>query len=502
MRYPTVFLSALVLVTSCTHQRDLEASRVGLRATSRFVENEVAPAVAEPAVAMAAAALPKPQDDFLTPSERAMFASPEFKKRVIASWSSESDIEPELSDDERKRLVSVLELVSSDSPDWSRAEQLAREARQPDCSASVDFMFAHVLAQQGKHKEALPIYQEACDKFPKFRRAWMAMADAAVQANEFDIAILGASKVISLGGGDGILWGILGLGHFKKDRPLSAESAFRMAMALDPANGKWKQGLAESFFAQERYLDAIALLEELLREQPDSAELWLAQGRAYANVENFARAAENFEVVDQLGGATAETLGLLGAIYAKQELFTLSAAAFVRAFEKDRRAPISTALNVARFMIGADAIEDVRTLLRGIEETRGDALEKQDKQALLRVRASLAVATDAGDEEHAKILNELIELDPLDGQALILLGRHHARNEPQRAIDYFERAASLPEFAADAKIRHGEVLAREHRYSEAAVLLRAALQIKKSDNVEAFLKDIERMARLQSNTSK
>ncbi|MCA8968671.1 MAG: tetratricopeptide repeat protein [Planctomycetes bacterium] len=499
MRISVIPAIALSTIVSCTTQREVAVQPSSSETASLTPALAMTPSAtrveAEPTSSPAPSAR---QDDFLTPSERAIFSSPAFRQRVLDSWVAETDVEPTIPEEERKKLVEVLDLIGKTPPDFDGAERVARSLRTPDCSASVDFMLAHVLGQQGKHSEAIPIYQAACDKFPRFRRAWTAMADAAIQANEFDNAVKAASRVIALGGGDGILWGILGIAHFKKERPLSAESAFRMAMALDPENGRWKQGLAESFFAQERFQDAIALLEQLIREHPDSTELWLAQGRAYANLENFERASENFEVVDRLGGANAETLNLLGAIYAKQELFNLSAKAFVRAFEKDRRGSISSAMNVARFMVGAEALDDVRMLLRGVEETRGDSLDKAEKQQVLRVRASLALASGNGGDEHAKILEELITLDPLDGKALILLGRHYAREEPQKAVDYFERAESIPEFAADAKIRHAEVLGREKRFAEGAQLLRAAQQIDKRESVEQLLKDFERLARTQA----
>ena len=41
--------------------------------------------------------------------------------------------------------------------------------------------------------------------------------------------------------------------------------------------------------------------------------------------------------------------------------------------------------------------------------------------------------------EAAAVLEQIVALDPLDGEALILLGQHYARIEqPERAIFYYE----------------------------------------------------------------
>lgn len=444
----------------------------------------------------------------LTSAERTAFLDPAFKRRMLQQLTPDTDVEPQVSDRDRQGIVAVVELLGKN--DLEAAESRARALRGEDESASspaVDFIVAYVLEQRGKSEEAIATYLRATEKFPKFRRAWSAMADAAIRSSDFDNAAKAASRVIALGGGDGSVWGILGVAHFKSERYVAAESAFRMATSLDPERANWVQGLAESFFAQERYADAAALLDPLIRAQPDSPELWLAQGRAFANLDDWQRAAENFEVVDSLGAAEPRTLSLLGGIYAKQELFGMSARAYLRAIRaataRSERRPIREALEVARYMIGADAYDEVRDLLAGIAASVGEdtdaSLTLEEQQALLRVRASLAVATGDGNNEHEQILRELIALDPLDAQALILLGRKLGKDgKNAEAYASFERAAGIDKFRAEAQLRHAELLVRERDYREALPLLKSAYELRPRDDVKSLLQDVERLARSQN----
>jgi tetratricopeptide (TPR) repeat protein len=92
----------------------------------------------------------------------------------------------------------------------------------------------------------------------------------------------------------------------------------------------------------------------------------------------------------------------------------------------------------------------------------------------------------------------VISLDPLDGEALLLLGKHYARhNEPDRAIFYYERAAGLEACEAEAKVRHAQVLAGLSRYGEAIPLLRRSLQLKQREDIARYLEQIERLAKSQ-----
>ncbi|MFN9334497.1 MAG: tetratricopeptide repeat protein, partial [Planctomycetota bacterium] len=98
-------------------------------------------------------------------------------------------------------------------------------------------------------------------------------------------------------------------------------------------------------------------------------------------------------------------------------------------------------------------------------------------------------------EDEARILEQTVALDPLDGEALILLGQYHARNgKPDLAILQYERAAGVPAFEADAKLRHAQLLVGQARYAEALPLLRRAQQVKPRDNVQQFLDQVERVA--------
>jgi tetratricopeptide (TPR) repeat protein len=275
---------------------------------------------------------------------------------------------------------------------------------------------------------------------------------------------------------------------------MSAESAYRMANLLDPQTLDWKMGLARSFFKQKRYADAAALFGNLLAESPERADLWLLQANAFIGLEQPMRAAENYEVVDRLGKSTVESLNTLGDIYVNSELFAQATKCYVKALAMNPAVKAERPIRAAKALAARGANAQAKPLIARIAELRGTNITPEEKKDLLKLRARIALAEGAGADEVA-VLKEIVDLDPLDGDALILLGQHSVRTgDAVQAVFYFERAASLEDFEADAKVRHAQLLVSQSKYAEALPLLRRAQQVKPRENIQQYLEQVERIS--------
>ncbi len=426
-------------------------------------------------------------------ADLAIWNNPTFRRRFAESYLAETEIEPTVTIDERDIMLEVLELIAANQ--MAEAARLLEESRNNATTAVYDFTLANIYYQQEQLEKAAANYKIAVDKFPKFRRAWGNLGQIYYLQAEFEQAVTAFTRVVELGGSDPMTYGLLGVCHSKMNNYIAAESSFRMATMVDPVTLDWKMGLAESFFRQERYADAAALFGVLLAQYPNNPDLWMAQGEAYARLNKPMKAAQNFEFVDQLGASTVDSLNNLGDIYANVDLFDLAVSAYLRALERDPEAKIDRALRAAKFLNANGAHDQTRTIVEGIEGLRGENLSESERKDLLRIRAMLAVAQGAGDEE-AKILEEIVELDPRDGHALILLGQHSSRSgDTEQAIFYFDQAAGIEEFEADAKLGKAQILVRQGKHQEALKLLRRSQELKPRDNVRDFIEQIDRLSK-------
>ncbi|HYC79009.1 MAG TPA: tetratricopeptide repeat protein [Planctomycetota bacterium] len=476
-RSAAFLLATLAVATSCASKREPSAGANGARALfAAHPEPESRPATA-----------PRP-----SPETEEFFADPAFRRRFVESYLAESEVEPKVSLPEREKLQRVLELIAAEKLEEAAGSLAAM--RGPAAGAVVDFMYANIRFQQERLDEAAAAYAMATQKFPKFRRAWKNLGVIRVRQGAWADATQPLTRVIELGGGDAVTYGLLGYAFSNQENHLSAESAYRMATLIDPATPDWKMGLARSLFKQKRFADAAALCGSLIESDPARADLWLLQANAYIGLGHPMKAAENYELVDRLGKSTAESLSMLGDIYVNHELFDLAANAYLKALTTFPNASPDRALRAAKAMTARGALKEAKVLAEGVEERRGPSLSTADRRDLLKVRARIAVASGA-DAEEVKVLEEIVSLDPLDGEALILLGQQKARaGELEKAIFHYERAASLEAFEADAKVRHAQLLVSKNRYAEALPLLRRAQALKPRDNVQEYLEQVERAA--------
>jgi len=437
------------------------------------------------------AATPR-RDPHLTEEQLELWNDPEFKRWFTLSYTAETEIEPSLTFNETEVVARFQDLMSAGRVD--RAVELLEDERSDASSATIDFLLGNVHYERDEIEPAIAAYRVAVGKYPKFRRAWQILGSMLIIDGRYADSIEPLTQVIALGGGDARTYGFLGIAYSNVGKFLEAETAFRLAILMDADSVDWKRGLANSLFRQERFEEAVALTSSMIAENPDDPKLWELQAQAYIGLGEVQRAAENFEMVSGLGGATFASLAALGDIYVRDGLFDLAVDAYVQAFEKDPEGALQRPIQAARAMVGQAAYEEARRLLESLEHRVGDGLADEDRKEILRLRSLVASAEQAGARE-AEILEEIISIDPLDGDALIRLGQYYRREgEIERAVFYFEQAAGISGHEATACVRHAQLLVDQSRYQEAIPLLRRALAIEDKASVRDYLDQIERIA--------
>ncbi|MEM7310364.1 MAG: tetratricopeptide repeat protein [Planctomycetota bacterium] len=495
-------LLLLPLATACASSSDGVRSDADEPAFAsdpvEAVSTEAAPAGAAPGAAMPVpASAPRtaasnPTAPAAAPKggiEATIWASERFKRRFANSYLAVTDVEPRVTADEREQMLEIMELITEE--ELGKAIKEIRKSKEKSSNAVFDFTLGNIHYQRDEMDAAAAAYRRAATEYPNFRRAWQMLGQVLVRQGDYEGALPALIEHFELGGSDAISYGLLGVAHTNTGNYLAGESAFRMAALLDPATLDWKKGLADCFFRQGRFHEAVALLDGLIAEDPSRPEFWLLQANAYIRLEQPLKAAENYELVESLGGSTVDSLYNLGDIYVNQGLADVAVAAYLRALELNDEAPLKRVVRAAKAINARGSLAEARRIVEGIEATRGDNLDLEIQKDLLKLRARIAVAEGAGDEE-VEVLKETIALDPLDGEALILLAQHSTRiGENEQAIFYYERAAAIDDFEAEAKMRHGELLVNLGRYAEALPLLRRTQDLKPREFLANYIDQVE-----------
>lgn len=419
---------------------------------------------------------------------------PEFQKQFLGSYGVLSELEPRLSAVEKQQLEKIIPLLSTDT---AAAKKALEKAATPQASALFDFTLGNLAFQAGDMDEARQRFMTAVGKFPNFRRAHKNLALVEARSENFEAAIREFSKVVELGGGDALTYGLLGHAYLATTQFLSGESAFRNASLLQPDSLDWKIGLLQCLLRQQKFAETVSLADELLRKMPERADLWLMQAGALAGMGQPRKAAENYEIVRRMGKASASNLNALGDLYAHEAYWALSEGAYREALAKDPSQPPQRPLRNLEVLLQGGATDQAKDLLTAIRATYGKSLPEAEEKKLLRLEARLSAAQGKG-EDASKALEAIVALDPLDGEALLLLGQHYSQsNNAERAIFCYERAESLEPFEAEARLRHARILAAQGHYREAVPLLKRVQEIKPRDDVARYLEQVEKLSRSQ-----
>ena len=422
------------------------------------------------------------------------WSDPEFQKQFLGSYGVLSELEPRLSAVEKQQLEKIIPLLSTDTP---AAKKALEKAATPQASALFDFTLGNLAFQAGNMAEARQRFSTAVGKFPNFRRAHKNLALVEARSEQYEAAIREFSRVIDLGGGDAITYGLVGHAYLATSQFLSGESAFRSAALLQPESLDWKMGLLQCLLRQQKFPETVALADELLKKMPERADLWLMQAGALAGMGEPRKAAENYEIVRRMGKASVGNLNALGDLYAHEGLWVLSEGAYREALDKDPGQPVQRPLRNLEVLLQGGATEQAMNYLGAIRATFGKNLQPEETKKLLRLEARLSAAQGKG-EDASRALEAIVALDPMDGEALLLLGQQYSQsNDTERAIFCYERAESLEPFEAEARLRHARILATQGRYREAVPLLKRVQEIKPRDDVARYLEQVEKLSRSQ-----
>lgn len=430
-------------------------------------------------------------------NELGIWADESFRRDFMGSYGMHSELEPPLDATERETLQEIFELMRGGQEDQAIAR--LEEVTTPDTSAQFDFLLGNLYYQEkGDVAQAAKHYRQAVLKFPNFRRAHKLLGTIRSKQGRFDDAIRSLSRVIQFGGGDGLTYGLLGFGYGQTGQWVSAESAYRSAVLLDPETMDWQFGLLQSLAKQEKWAEVVELTGRLIEQNPDRTDLWRLQANAYIGLDKPLEAAFNYETLRRMDEATARSQATLGDIYVNEGMWDLARKAYAHALELGEDISVDRALSWVERLAQRGAYEQARSLIDAVEERYEGEIGTGSRKRLLRLAARLAVAQGEGGEA-AEVLEEVVSLDPLDGQALIMLGQHYAQaGEPEKAQLYLERAGNLDDFEAEAKLRHGQLLVQEGRYQDAVPLLERSLELDSRPEVELYLEQVRRLARRSS----
>lgn len=416
------------------------------------------------------------------------------KQAFLFSYQADPTTEPKLEEEEKLTIKEIIPLIETDR---LAALNALIASHTENSSAAIDFLIANFYAEDGKRDEALKYYTSATKKFPNFLRAHKNIGFMMIQGGEFEKALKSLTKAITLGLNESTAYGLVGLSYVNTGNFISAETAYRQAIILDPSINDWRVGLAKALLNQEKFQESIAVLDEILVVDPESDLIWSSQANAFLGLDQLSNAVANQEIVDRLGKSTAESLIFMGNIYLSKGLSDLALTNFEKAIAKSPDQKAETYIDIASIMVGRGVFDEANALISKIRNDFGN-LSREEEIGILRLQSQIALAT--GDPDKAvPILEKLVENDPLDGQALILLAEHYTGLDNSdgyiRADLYYQRAVKVKDQEVRALISWARSYVARERFDKAIPKLERANSLEPREYIGRYLEQVRMINR-------
>ena len=418
--------------------------------------------------------------------------SPEFRRRFMASYGVNEAIEPQLTSRDRPIYEQVAPLLASRPRE---AIRIIRDSLGPDSNPAFHFILGNLHYQVQDYPESLRSLERSLLSFPSFRRAWRTLALCHVQMGDTDKSIPAWLKVIELGGGDAQSYGLLGYAYSLAGKYESGLSAYRMARMFKPDSADFRRGQALCLLQTHQPDAAIALLEELIAEQPDDPEFWLLQANGHLDKGDTTQVIVNLEVVSGMGKATWSSMMLLGDLYLNERVVHRALTIYEKALAEQRPRDWNALLKPLDNLLGQRYYLEAGSYLARVEAGPNPESTPESEARLRLGRARIRMELGDAEEAVATLL-ALVETDPLNGEALMMLGDYyHAGDDPERALIHFGHAAMVPEFQYRALISQGRVSVSKGDLEGAAGFFRQAEAIESRPYVRNYLDAIEKRLR-------
>lgn len=362
------------------------------------------------------------------------------------------------------------------------------EAKE-SASPAFELLLGNVYYAAGQIEKAEARYLGAADRYPSFLRAWTNLGVLYYAQGRYAKAIPCLAKAVALGDRESTTFGMMGLCLERIGDAVGAELAFVQALAGDPGNVSWMDGLVRVFMQAKQYARAEVMVRNLIKARPTEPRYWLIYAHIMVATDRRIEAIALLEQTLATGIAGDGELAELAGLYADEQLIPEA----VRTYAK---------IKVTAQALGErKALQLVRVLMAGAEWSKAAALlaevgklRVEGQEAFLQTEADLLAAQKKWAAAR-QVLDELLKLNPMDGNALVSLGRTYAaEGDEVHAALAFEAAVQTREGAHQASLALANIELRHRHYEQSVSYLEKTLRIEKNQDVEDILTRVRTLA--------
>jgi tetratricopeptide (TPR) repeat protein len=355
--------------------------------------------------------------------------------------------------------------------DESRLAQRRDAGLPPDLiSASMLYIIGHSYFSLQRYLPAEIAFELALTALPNHVRAHESLGMLYLRTERYADARAHLARAVELGRNTAHVHAALGYLDQKTHRYWAAANAFQRALSLEPDHRSAKRGLLHALTETREQAKAKALVEQLLRDEPDDPDLWLYRTQIALSANEPALALASLETALRLGDDSVANRHACVALHI--ESGNVARAVELLQVSSARGLEFSLVDQVLGWLANENEWDDFRELLASIDRA---SLGGVEQSRLLTRRASLALR-DGNRRTASTALQEALALDPSNADALMMQGQiYREERDYGRADLLFQRASAYNAVRENALVARANVAIDQGNFDSALALLRGGV---------------------------
>ena len=231
---------------------------------------------------------------------------------------------------------------------------------------------------------------------------------------------------------------------------------------------------------RDRYARAESLVKNLIKERPTETQFWLIYANILLSENRKLEATVLLETASGMGVANVEELSLLGDLYADQGLIPEAAGIYGKVLVPSPEIGERKLLRFAQVLIEDGKLQEAQGVLGGLKPR----VTPEGQVEFMQTSADLLAAQKRWPDARRE-LEALLAIAPLNGRALLSLGRaYSAEDDIPRATFAFEAASRVAATTYMASLELANIELKNRHYAKSVEYLEKALSIEKTDAVQ------------------
>jgi tetratricopeptide (TPR) repeat protein len=338
-----------------------------------------------------------------------------------------------------------------------------------DISATLLYLVGAVYLSLERYVPAEAALKAALAALPDYLRVHEALALLYVRTERYEEARAHLNRAAELGLNTADLYGTLGYLNYTTGNYWGAVNAYQQALTMQHDNRDWEGGLLSALNETRQYAAALALVEQMLQDEPNDPDLWLWRAHMSLNADRRESALMSLETAIRLGDDSVANKQVCATLHLERGSLGRAVQLLKSAAAEDLDFQF---IDQALAWLGyEDEWDYFRELSASLDDRRSSLTELQRSRALTH-RASLQLH-DGNRQAARESLQEAVELDASNAEALMALAQtYRDERDYTRAELMFQRASAFDLHRDNALVSLAQLAIDRQDFERALGLLR------------------------------